>query len=101
MEICMTLDFDFSIGTSRRAFAIAGMLALLAGCVVLDVAAQAPPAAAKLTRERINEIVASPDRSDADRTNDVRRKPAEMPAFIGIVPGMVAVDLSTLMFNYH
>ena len=80
---------------SRRPVVIAGMLALLAACVVLDVAAEAPPATAKLTPERIREIVASPDRSDADRTNDVRRKPAEMLAFIGIVPGMVAVDLST------
>ena len=70
----------------------AGMLSLLA-CVAVDVAAQT--AAAKLTQERIAQIVASPDRTDADRTNDIRRKPAEMLAFIGIVPGMVAVDLST------
>jgi predicted methyltransferase len=90
----MSFDIDFSLRTSRRSVVIAGTLALLAACV-LDVAAQAPSAAAKLTPERIKEIVASPDRSDADRTNDVRRKPAEMLAFIGIVPGMVAVDLST------
>ena len=70
----------------------AGMLALLA-CVAIEATAQAT--AAKLTPETIKEIVASPDRSDADRTNDVRRKPAEMLAFIGIAPGMVAVDLST------
>jgi predicted methyltransferase len=61
----------------------------------VELAAQAPSPAAALTPQRIKEIVASSDRSDADRANDVRRKPAEMLAFIGIVPGMVAVDLST------
>jgi predicted methyltransferase len=56
---------------------------LLAGC-----------AASPLTRERIGEIVADPQRSAADRANDVRRKPAEMLAFIGVVPGMRALDVS-------
>ena len=49
----------------------------------------------RLSTERIAAIIASPDRSAADRTNDIRRKPAEMLAFIGIVPGMIAVDLSS------
>jgi predicted methyltransferase len=65
---------------------LAFALALVA-CASLD----APP----LSRERIQEIVQSPDRSAADRTNDLRRKPADMLAFIGIRPGMVALDLST------
>ena len=47
-----------------------------------------------LPPERIAQIIASPDRSAADRTNDVRRKPREMLAFIGVRPGMVALDLS-------
>jgi predicted methyltransferase len=47
-----------------------------------------------LTQERIAEIVASPDRTAADRANDVRRKPEQMLAFIGVRPGMVALDLS-------
>ena len=47
-----------------------------------------------LSPERIREIVASPDRSAADRNNDVRRKPEQMLAFIGIRPGIVALDLS-------
>jgi predicted methyltransferase len=38
--------------------------------------------------------VASPDRTAADRTNDKRRKPEQMLGFIGIRPGIVAVDLS-------
>ena len=57
--------------------------------------AQTAAGAAKLSAERIAEILASPDRGAADRTNDIRRKPAEMLAFIGIVPGMVAMDLSS------
>ena len=36
----------------------------------------------------------SPDRSEADRTNDLRRKPEQMLGFIGIRPGIVAFDLS-------
>ncbi len=57
--------------------------------------AQTATGAAKVSTERIAEILASPDRSAADRTNDIRRKPAQMLAFIGIVPGMVAMDLSS------
>ncbi len=47
-----------------------------------------------LTQEQIKQIVASPDRSAADRTNDRRRKPEEMLVFIGIHPGITALDLS-------
>ncbi len=47
-----------------------------------------------VSTERISEILASPDRSAADRTNDNRRKPAELLAFIGPRPGMVALDVS-------
>ena len=39
-------------------------------------------------------IVASPERSAADRQNDERRKPAETLAFIGVREGMVALDVS-------
>lgn len=63
--------------------------ALIGGCAT-------PPESrpATLSRERIAEILASPDRSAADRTNDIRRKPDQMLAFIGVRPGMVALDLS-------
>jgi len=64
----------------------AAILLLLAGC-----ASTQPPT---LSAERIAAIVASPDRGAADRTNDVRRKPAEMLAFIGVREGMVALDVS-------
>ena len=50
--------------------------------------------AAPLTAEQAAQIVASPDRSAADRTNDLRRKPEQMLVFIGIRPGITALDLS-------
>lgn len=68
---------------ARRPALLAAVLVLLAGCQTLE----------PLSRERIAEIVASPDRSAADRTNDLRRKPELMLAFIGIRPGMAAMDL--------
>jgi predicted methyltransferase len=57
-------------------------LALLAGC------------ATPLSGDRAAAIVASPDRSAADRSNDARRKPVEMLTFIDVRPGMVALDVS-------
>jgi predicted methyltransferase len=50
--------------------------------------------AQSLTPANIKAIVASPDRSAADRTNDQRRHPGEMLAFIGLKPGWVALDIS-------
>jgi predicted methyltransferase len=47
-----------------------------------------------LSSEQIAQIVKSTDRTAADRTNDERRKPEQMLGFIGIRPGIVAVDLS-------
>jgi predicted methyltransferase len=47
-----------------------------------------------VSSEQITQILASPDRSAADRTNDLRRHPQQMLDFIGIRPGIVAVDLS-------
>lgn len=65
--------------------------ALLLPVLLLGACSNLP---APISGERIDEIVASPDRRPADRTNDLRRKPAEMLAFIGVRPGMVALDLS-------
>jgi predicted methyltransferase len=47
-----------------------------------------------LTQDQIARIVSGSDRSPADRTNDLRRKPEQMLAFIGIRPGIIAFDLS-------
>ncbi len=62
----------------------------------LALAVFAAPAAwaQPIPAARIAEIVASPDRSDADRTNDLRRKPQPMLAFIAIHPGITAFDIS-------
>jgi predicted methyltransferase len=72
----------------------AAMLGAVAGLAATCATAQSDPTGAALSRERIAEIIASPDRSAADRTNDIRRKPDQMLAFIGVRPGMVALDLS-------
>ena len=72
------------------AMAAATML-LLAGCASTGPAA---PTATPLSAAQVNELIASPERRAADRTNDIRRKPAQMLAFIGVRPGMTALDLS-------
>ncbi|MES2414962.1 MAG: hypothetical protein V4614_14245 [Pseudomonadota bacterium] len=69
-------------------------LTLLAGCQSIPANTQGAITPGAIGSEQIANILASPDRSTADRTNDIRRKPAEMLAFIGIRPGMVAMDLS-------
>lgn len=72
-----------SIPSSPRLCAAASIaLALLIGC-----AAPLPP-------DRAAGIVDSPDRSEADRALDARRKPAELLSFIGVKPGAVALDVS-------
>ncbi len=67
-------------GMRNRLFAtlVAGVLA---GC-----AAHAPA-------PDFRELVASPDRSEADRVNDVRRKPVQFLAFMDVRPGMMVADL--------
>src|SRR5215472_17587597 len=57
-------------------------------------AAEAEQSSLPLSSAQILEILSSPDRTPADRTNDLRRKPQQMLAFIGIRPGIVALDLS-------
>ena len=83
-------------GNARRAVisSLIG-LTLLAGCAsVPGPNPPKPPLTLTLTPARIDALLASPDRSEADRMNDPLRKSAQMLAFIGIRPGMVALDLS-------
>jgi predicted methyltransferase len=68
----------------------ASLLLGLAACAMTPTGSPTAP----LSAQRIAEIVASPDRSAADRTNDGRRKPEQTLAFIGVRPGMVALDVS-------
>jgi predicted methyltransferase len=77
---------------------VAAILLMQSACTTtstsMSAATPASPAPAPLSKERIAGILASPDRSAADRTNDIRRKPDQMLAFIGVWPGMVVLDLS-------
>jgi len=83
-----TARLNAAMPANRSMSAAAAAAMLLCACANMGAGAPAP-----LSQERIAEILASPDRSAADRTNDVRRKPAEMLAFIRVRPGMVALDL--------
>jgi predicted methyltransferase len=69
------------------------LLPALLATALLGCATPATPPA--LSSERIAAIVDSPDRSAADRTNNQRRHPAEMLAFIGVQTGWTALDVST------
>ena len=70
---------------SLRAMIVALSVALLAGCAGMG----AGPAV------DYEAIIAAPDRSDADRKNDIRRKAVQLLAFTGIRPGMKVLDLAT------
>ena len=63
------------------------LVAAMAAAVLAGCAAQAPA-------PDYQALVASPDRSDADRTNDVRRKPVPFLAFMDVRPGMQVADIS-------
>src|SRR6267143_4388726 len=63
---------------------------LLLGIHTTKAGQESPP----LSSVQIIQILSSPDRTTADRTNDLRRRPEQMLSFIGIHPGIVALDLS-------
>lgn len=56
-------------------------------------ASESAIAEAELTAAEIAAIVSAPDRDAADRDADVRRKPAELLAFLHLRPGMRVADL--------
>src|SRR5438552_8793378 len=67
------------------------MLSVLAvGASLLASPAMAQP----ISAEQIKKIVASPERSAADRTNDLRRHPEQILEFIALRPGITALDIS-------
>jgi len=84
--------------TSRIMKSATKDLLVAAGVIVAFIlnaqAATAQQGLPPLSSEQIAQIVRSSDRTAADRTNDERRKPEQMLGFIGIRPGIVAVDLS-------
>jgi len=69
-------------------------LALASAATALAACTAIPPGSNTLTASQVAAVVAAPDRTAADRTNDLRRKPEQMLAFIGLRPGMVALDVS-------
>jgi predicted methyltransferase len=81
-------------GLQSRIAPLAFVLLCMSGCAQIAAQPELAPQEGTLSKERIAQIVASPDRSAADRINDVRRKPEDMLAFIGIRPGMTTLDLS-------
>jgi predicted methyltransferase len=73
------------------AFLVAGVAGVAGiGCAGPGATSASAPA---LSRPQLEALVASPDRSEADRRNDVRRKPVEMLAFAGVRPGMTVLDV--------
>ena len=82
-------------GVGPWAGVLAGALAIaLAGCAMHAGDSGGSSPSATLSSREIADIVAAPDRSAADRTNDLRRKPEQLLAFIGVRPGMAALDVS-------
>jgi predicted methyltransferase len=65
---------------------------LSAVAVVLAGCAGMAPQTGEVTPE-IRAVVASPDRSDADRNTDKRRKPELLLAFAGVKPGMHVLEV--------
>jgi predicted methyltransferase len=62
-------------------------------CLLTLSAIAATPAAASPTVPNYAAIIATPDRSDADRKLDTNRAPAQWLAFIGAKPGMKILDI--------
>ncbi len=87
---------SLAIASTPRRVSAAVLLALsigsLGGCASTDT--EGDRAAAPLGLVDINALVANPERSKADRANDVRRRPIDMLDFIGVRPGMVVLDIS-------
>jgi len=83
-----TRDSLIRIKGVLSALATVGLGLAMGACASLDREADT------LSRERIAQIVASADRSAADKQNDIRRKPEAMLAFLGLRPGMLALDVS-------
>ncbi len=67
-------------------YLLSALAVVLAGCAGM------PPQSWEVTPE-IRAVVASPDRSAADRNTDARRKPELLLAFAGVRPGMNVLEV--------
>jgi predicted methyltransferase len=72
----------------RPVAATACLLLLLAGC------ATPPKEDPRAAADRYATVIASPVRTDQDRTMDASRRPAEFLPFTQAAPGMMALDVS-------
>ena len=90
MPFLSVKPFTFRTRCAFLAGATTMVVALLVGCT----APVRVDAVSLLSSARIAELLASPERSAADRLIDERRKPQQMLEFIGVRPGIVALDLS-------
>ena len=61
--------------------------------ILLALAFGATASAETLTKDQIKSIVASPDRTAADRDIDKRRDPVKLLAFTGVRAGMIVLDM--------
>lgn len=62
--------------------------------LLLALAFSGAAGAQPISTGQIKAIVAAPDRTAADRTNDKRRHPEDILAFLAITPGITALDVS-------
>src|ERR1700680_2608309 len=76
-----------SIHRHKRAIGALAVLSMFAAWSVASTSAQDAKA------PDYEAIVASPDRSDADRQTDQRRQPAKILAFAAVKPGMKVLDM--------
>jgi len=67
-----------------------GWLGLILAFVLAGCATQSP-----LTPDQITALLSAPDRSEADKANDGRRKARDMLAFIDARPGMRVLDVGS------
>ena len=67
---------------------------LIALCAALNLIAACAGSPPRVTIAQAESVIASPDRTEADRTNDIRRQAVQLLAFIDARPGMRALDLS-------
>jgi predicted methyltransferase len=80
-----------TIAARGTAVLLCAAVLTLSGCASTAPVVRTTPA---LSADQIASLLANPDRSAADRSNDGRRKPAQLLEFLAINPGMVALDLS-------
>ncbi len=71
----------------------AGFIALTSLAVVIGASGQASGASAKWKPDELAKALANPSRPQADRDRDAERKPAQLMSFLGVEPGMTAIDV--------